>query len=167
MSEDQGAIVQLTPAGMDLFNAAVSDCGAVRYGSVVAAAPPPKLLRLSQMGSIERATAYTVFSLLHRLCASGPGNYPYPSPEPQQLKRLAGAFPFELEPTSNDGIVPTFSQAYGTPVHIALADHLDVVGQFYEAGGQPYADWLPSGSRFDERRFVELWRSIGEFMFQS
>jgi triacylglycerol lipase len=164
MSEDQGAVVQLTPAGMDLFNAAVNDRPGVRYGAVVTAAPPPRFRRLAQMGSIDRGTRYTVFSLLHRLTASRPGNYPYPSPGTEALRHLMDAFPFVVERASNDGIVPTFSQSYGVLVHAAVADHLDVVGQFYDAGGQPYADWLPSGSAFDETAFVELWRRIADFM---
>lgn len=43
ISSDQGAIIHLTPEGMNLFNAAVSDRPGVTYACAVTAAPAPHL----------------------------------------------------------------------------------------------------------------------------
>jgi hypothetical protein len=45
---DQGAIVQIMPEAMDLFNAATENRPGVRYGSIASAAPPPRSLRIAR-----------------------------------------------------------------------------------------------------------------------
>jgi hypothetical protein len=63
-----------------------------------------------------------------------------------------------LTPTSNDGIVPAWSQTLdGRAEGIVLGDHLDVIGHSEAAG----ATFLRSGSHFDEARFRALWERIG------
>jgi hypothetical protein len=108
-----------------------------------------------------------VFSVLHRLAAREPRQYPYPSPAARLEREVEQRLPFGLNPGSNDAIVPTLSQIYGTLVDVVVGNHLDVVGQFYNAGGEPYSDWLPSGAGFDEERFVHTWDRLADFIAAS
>jgi hypothetical protein len=63
-----------------------------------------------------------------------------------------------LTPTSNDGIVPAWSQTLdGQAAGLVLGDHLDVIGHSAAAG----ATFLRSGSNFDEPRFRALWAQVG------
>jgi hypothetical protein len=59
-------------------------------------------------------------------------------------------------------VVPCQSQAYGRILDVVMADHLDVVGQFPNAGGDPHADWLLSGAGFDEARFRHVWSLVAQ-----
>ncbi|MCA9523350.1 MAG: triacylglycerol lipase, partial [Myxococcales bacterium] len=161
---DQGAIIQLTPEGMNLFNAAVIDRPGVRYASVVVAAPRPSLSELARYRSLKHTVLYGVFALLHAIAAREHLHYPYPWPIEQHLRQLVASLPFEPTSETNDGIVPTLSQIHGEILDTQLADHLDVVGQFYNAGGRPLSDWLPSGSHFDEAKFVAVWSRIADFI---
>ena len=62
------------------------------------------------------------------------------------------------QPTSNDGIVPAWSQTLsGRAEGIVLGDHLDVIGHYESAG----ATFLRSGSGFDDARFRLLWDRVG------
>jgi len=54
---------------------------------------------------------------------------------------------------------PGRGQIYGQVIDLVVFDHLDVVGQLHR-DDDPHADWLPSGSRFDERRFRRVWRGV-------
>ena len=42
IERDQGAVLQLTPEGIDLFDAAVADRAGIDYGCVLAAVPEPR-----------------------------------------------------------------------------------------------------------------------------
>lgn len=69
-----------------------------------------------------------------------------------------GGHSMHLDPKSNDGIVPVWSQTLdGRAAGIVLGDHLDVIGH-YEAAG---ATFMRSGSRFDDARFRSLWEQVG------
>lgn len=127
---DQGAIIQLTPEGMNLLNAAVVDRSHVRYASVVIAAPPPRLRELRHHRSLKHAVLYALFSLLHEIAAREYLHDPYPWPLEHQRATLAARLPFAPTTESNDGIVPTLSQIHGEIIETQLADHLDLVGQF-------------------------------------
>lgn len=163
ISLDQGAVIHLTPEGMDLFNAAVTDREGVRYTSAVSAAPPPAFGQAARsFESIERATTYAVFAVLHTLSSREHRAYPYPSPAQTQRAVLQAQLPFDLDAGTNDGVIPTLSQLYGELLEVVVADHLDVVGQFRNAGGDANADWLPSGSHFDEGRFQRLWGRVAD-----
>ena len=74
---------------------------------------------------------------------------------------------YEEETRTNDGVVPTLSQAYGTFIDAVVGDHLDIVGQFHNSGGEPMADWLPSGSHFDESRFARVWDNVARFIVEA
>ncbi len=158
--EDQGALIQLTPEGTNLFNAAVTDREGVYYGSLVAAAPPPLAYPMRELVRPGRGATIVLFAALHRLAAREHKHYPYPSPAHELRDRVQRDLPFDLDASTNDGIVPTLSQIYGELIGVSVGDHLDVVGQFRMAGGEPYMDWLPSGSRFDEERFQKVWDQV-------
>jgi hypothetical protein len=48
-------------------------------------------------------------------------------------------------------------------IHLARADHLDVLGHFAGSGANQY-DWMPSGSGYDERQFQLLWTDVADFL---
>ncbi len=160
IGSDQGAILQLTPEAMHLFNAAVSDRPGVSYTCVATAAPrPPAGYGLRDLPP-QRAALRLVFVLLYGLAARPHRHYPYPEPDPELHALLESELPFPIGVRSNDGIVPTRSQLRGALLRAVLADHLDVVGQYHRPG-EPLSDWLPSGARFDPRRFERVWDAIG------
>lgn len=162
VASDQGAVVQLMPEAMNLFNAAVVDDPRIHYASLVTAAPPPPTAyRANHLLSLARASLIGGFTVLHTLTAREHRHYPYPHPGPERLRRFRRKLPFALGPGSNDGIVPTFSQMHGRILDVVLADHLDVVGQFHR-DESPHGDWLPSGSGFGERRFARSWSHVAE-----
>jgi hypothetical protein len=161
VSTDQGVILQLTPEGMHLYNAAVVDRPDVRYGCVVTAAPPPpRGYGTSDLRPAIRPVMASVFAFLHTLNRRENRVYGYPSPAADLDEQLGRLLPFTPDASSNDGIVPAYSQLYGELVDAVSADHLDVVGQFRNSGGQSMKDWLPSGSNFDEARFRRVWRNV-------
>ena len=60
---------------------------------------------------------------------------------------------------------PTLSQVWGEVVHVADADHLDVMGQYGDrTRAGIHADWLPSGSGFDGAKFTRLWSDVAAFV---
>jgi hypothetical protein len=68
----------------------------------------------------------------------------------------------------SDGLVPVLSQAWGRVLHVARADHLDVVGQYGALGEKNWTgDWLPSNSGFDAEAFAAVWQSVAEFIAQA
>ena len=162
VSTDQGAIVQLMPESMHLFNAAVTDRPGVRYASVVTAAPPPpRHYGVADMRSLARAALAGTFTLLHALAGREHPHYPYPHVGADVLTaELRRALPFEVTTSTNDGIVPTLSQVYGNVLSVVMGDHLDVVGQFASGNDNPHGDWLPSKSGYDEERFRATWDAI-------
>jgi triacylglycerol lipase len=55
--------------------------------------------------------------------------------------------------------VPTLSQLHGRVLHVACADHLDVVGH-YTLAAKGTGDWLPSGAGFTPEAFESLWDDV-------
>ncbi|HSD90218.1 MAG TPA: hypothetical protein VLB44_21955 [Kofleriaceae bacterium] len=133
---DQDLMPQLTPAAMDLFQAATADRPRVRYGCVTARATPPSLRTRLRLGVHPwRQATYALYTWLHGRVGDG------------------------------DGIVPIASQAHGEVLHEACADHLDVLGHFDdEAARPPHVDWLNSGSGFDRTQFEALWTQVARFV---
>lgn len=160
---DQGAMLQLTPEAIDLFNAAVLNHDGVEYVSFVSAAPPPGLPPLpgASAGSIYESATNVVFSLIHRLTARESRQYPYPSPAEGVRDQIQDELPFELSSRTNDGVVPTLSQVWGRLGGVYLGDHLDVTGQYthVDENGR-FEGWLHSKSGFDDERFKRLWAQI-------
>lgn len=162
---DQGAMLQLTPEAIDLFNAAVLDRPTVDYVSFITAAPPPGLPPLpgASAGSIYESATNIVFSLIHRLAARESRQYPYPSPADELRTVIQEQLPFQLSSSTNDGVVPTLSQVWGRLGGVYLGDHLDVIGQFTHVGEDGrFEGWLHSKSGFDEERFDRVWNDIAD-----
>lgn len=162
---DQGALLQLTPEAIDLFNAAVLDRPSVDYACFVTAAPPPGLPPIpgASASSIYESATNVIFNLIYRLTARESRQYPYPSPGDAMRGVIQEELPFQLSSSSNDGVVPTLSQVWGRLGGVYLGDHLDVVGQFTHASSSGgFEGWLHSKSGFDEARFDRLWNDIAD-----
>ena len=160
IEQDQGAVLQLTPEGIALFDAAVVDRPGIDYGCVAAGVPTPReRLRATELLDPEYVALRAVFRLLHALTARPHPRYPYPKPAPATRRRLDRVLGFRTTPTVNDGIVPTLSQLHGRVLHVARADHLDIVGHYTLAGGRT-ADWLPSGAGFTPEAFEAAWDAV-------
>jgi hypothetical protein len=160
IERDQGALLQLTPEGIDLFDAAVADRAGIDYGCVVAAVPRPRVeLTATSLRNPDYVALRALFRLLHGLTARPHPRYPYPPPSASTQRVLDRALGFRVTPAVNDGIVPTLSQLHGRVVHVARADHLDVVGHYTLAGGRT-ADWLPSGAGFTPEAFEATWEAV-------
>lgn len=160
VSADQGAMVQLTPEAIDLFNAAVPDRQGIDYVSYVSAAPPPRRPALTR--DLYRLVSRAAFSASWAVARREHRHYPYPSPARELDDIIRDALPFKLDAGTNDGIVPTLSQLWSTLGGVVVGDHLDVVGQFphVDARGARYPGWLDSGAGFDDAQFVTLWSDI-------
>jgi triacylglycerol lipase len=171
---DRAGVVQLMPEVMELFNASVPDAPGVRYACIASAAPSPgPKLALRGLVSPMRAWNLALYTTLYSFASlpDARGHYGKPSPEQADfLDRVLGA---PAMATCADGIVPTLSMLWGELIHVARADHLDVVGHFdddapHTAGAEqaPHVDWLMSGARFNRSRFGVLLDAIAAFMLR-
>lgn len=162
--DDQGAVLQLAPEAMDLFQAAVQDRPDLRYQCVASYVPPARARDWLRFGRSPWAAASAgVFQTLSRLTAMQDSRYPCAPADggDEQLRALLD----ELPPgDANDGVAPLRSQLWGTPVWVGRGDHLDVVGHFRGRGG--HRDWLCSGARFNRHRFGEMMDRIVEGMLE-
>jgi hypothetical protein len=160
IERDQGAVLQLTPEGIDLFDAAVTDRAGIDYSCVVAGVPTPnEEFRLKTLMDPEYLALRSLFRLLHALAARPHPHYPYPTPSLVTQRRLDRGLGFRADKGISDGIVPTLSQLHGRLLHVARADHLDVVGHYTLAGGRT-GDWLPSGAGFTPEAFEATWEAV-------
>jgi triacylglycerol lipase len=165
MAGDVGLMPQLMPEAMDMFDAAVGERAAIRCGSVVAAARPGLLRNTLQLGLDPYAQAtHALFEALSRLSAEMPAVY-LPKLTAAQLSLLRQGLDREPSDRDNDGIVPLLSQVWGELIHVAQADHFDVIGHFSEPKLEPpHYDWLASCSQFDQAAFERLWTDVAEFI---
>ncbi len=160
IERDQGAVLQLTPEGIDLFDAAVADSPRIDYGCVVAGVPKPReAFKPKELLDPEYVVLRALFRLLHALTATSHPRYPYPKPTKALQQQLDRGLGFQVTPQISDGIVPTLSQLHGRLLHVARADHLDLVGHYTLAGGGT-ADWLPSGAGFTPEAFDATWDAV-------
>ncbi len=160
IEKDQGGVLQLTPAGMALFGAAVADHAGINYGCVVTGVPKPREdFKIKELVDPEYVALRALFRLLHGLTAELHPHYPYPIPTKATQRLLDRGLRFKVTPRISDGVVPALSQLHGRVVHVARADHLDVVGHYTLAGGST-GNWLPSGAGFTREAFEAVWDSI-------
>jgi triacylglycerol lipase len=164
ISQDQGAMIQLTPEGMDLFNGAVTDRQSVEYISYISASPPPdpKLL-IPRPGNPYLAFTHLIYAACYHITRKEHRHYPYPGIDEETMTAARNVLNFPINAATNDGVVPALSQFWGKTGGILSADHMDVVGQFQHIhNGKTYSTWMMSGSGFNEDRFEESWRDIVE-----
>ncbi|MCU0681642.1 MAG: hypothetical protein MUF34_05195 [Polyangiaceae bacterium] len=169
LRSDQGAIIQLSPEAMDLFQAGVEDNPAVAYASTASYAPTPGVMHWARAALTPWSDlSAIVFGALYRLTALENATYPCAPPGDEAdraLRRFLTALP---PPAASDGVVPLRSQVRGDLLWVGLGDHLDVVGHFGKErdplGGPPHVDWLMSRSGFDRRRFDEMLDAIATFL---
>lgn len=168
ISQDQGAMVQLTPEGMDLFNGSVADRPGVEYVSFITASPPPNpKYFIPNVKDLYRAFTHGIYAVCYEITKREHRHYPYPVQDKSVLEEMKKTISFKIDGTTNDGIVPTLSQFWGNVGGIIEADHMDVVGQFKHVYQEkPYSSWLCSGSGFDEQRFQNLWTQIAQEVYQ-
>lgn len=160
IERDQGAVLQLTPEGIDLFDAAVADRAGIDYGCVVAGVPKPREgFEMKALLDPEYIALRALFRLLHALTARPHPRYPYPRTAKATQRLLDRGLGFKATPRASDGIVPTLSQLHGRVLHVARADHLDVVGHYTLARGRT-GDWLPSGAGFTPEAFAATWEAV-------
>ncbi len=162
ISDDQGALIQLTPEGTDLFNAAVIDRPGIAYRCIVVGAPPYDAKMLLELMARDRSPSAALFRILYALVAQEHSAYPYPDPPESVARLVRESLPFALDSETNDGVVPTLSQIYGHPILTVVGDHLDVVGKFRNAGGDPMAGWLTSGASFTEEDFQRIYGAVAD-----
>lgn len=160
IERDQGAVLQLTPEGTALFTAAATDREGVDYSCVVAGVPSPKaVVTAGNLLDPEYLALRSLFRALHGLTSQAHPRYPYPKPTAAVRHRVDRELGFRTTSATSDGIVPTLSQLHGRLLHVARADHLDIVGHYTLAGGRT-ADWLPSGAGFTTAEFEAAWDSV-------
>ena len=162
---DQALLPQVTPDAMDVFNTSAKDRDEVRYASVITRARPPKLGTVFSVGLDPTAQlTHGLYHALYRLSARMPANR-VGDLENHHVEALVSGYGKVPAPSANDGIVPTRSQIWGEIIHIARADHLDVMGYFGDPeGGPSHVDWLVTGSGFDRTRFRALWGAVARWI---
>lgn len=165
VSGDQSIIPQLSPESLELFNARASDREGVRYGSVVTRGRKPNGRTRLRLGPnpYNQAT-YLVYQWLYREASRFPTTF-FPVLSAEQRVRLLTQYQEMPSTADNDGIVPTLSQPWGEIIEAVDADHLDIIGHFYDRSHvPPHYDWLVTGSGFNREAFERMWGNIASFV---
>ena len=138
--KDQGAVIQLTPEAMDLFQAGVEDRGGVTYQATCSAAPAPTARGFARsLPSPWKTVSSAIFTTLYGISSRHDDRYPCAPPaiDAESHATLRAAFGEVPGNRANDGVVPTLSQVWGRVVWAGHADHLDVLGHFPGARSVP------------------------------
>lgn len=162
---DQGAILQISPEAMDIFNASVRDREGVLYGSVLALAPRPSSLKAARrIRSPSTAISAALYATLYQFASQPHERYGYARLDARSrtlIETATGSTPTDED---TDGIVPTLSMQWGRTIAAVEADHLDTLGHFLDFDKpRIHTDWLTSGARMSRERFSSLCRAIAEF----
>jgi triacylglycerol lipase len=168
LGKDQDLLAQITPAGVDPFDAATQDRPGVRYGCVVTMARAPGLRSFLGAGVDPYAHAsHALYVALYRIAATTPRERAYRLGL-ARVHALSRRFKSRVDARSNDGMVPTLSQLHGDVVHAAFADHHDVIGHFHHPTHvPPHFDWLTSGTGFTRADFEATWRDVARFVAEA
>ena len=171
---DQGAMVQLMPEAMELYQASARDRPGVAYQCTASMAPPPSPMNWVRAITSPWGTLSTsLFAAMWGITSRFDERYPCAEKDAGEAEAvLTRAFGRAPGARANDGVVPTRSQLHGRVVWAGQADHLDVLGHF-DGGratrdGEPaHVDWLHSGAKFDRDRFQAMTRAIAEGMLEA
>jgi hypothetical protein len=162
---DQSLLHQLRPAAMAGFDQRVRGNPGVRYASVLSRARPPRLRGTVELGMNPIAqVSHLLYQGLYRLCATqDPETFTTPGEAQREaLHRIYGKVP---DTRASDGLVPTRSQIHGSVIHVARADHHDVIGYFDDREHDPpHMDWVATGCGFRHPDFARLWGDVARFM---
>ena len=162
---DQGAIIQLTPESMDIFNAGVEDNSRLRYGCVVTRMPPPTPVRLSRrLRSPMQVLSAALFSTLYVGAGRTSKIYPPPNPSPESRQAVEVGLGMALDNSLNDGLVPSASMIWGEVLWAGNADHLDVLGHYAGDRDSGHTDWMVSGAEFRDPDFEEVMDAISDHL---
>ncbi len=175
IKEDQGAVIQLTPEAMELFQAGITDRAGLLYQSTASMAPPPSPRGwMRNLTSPWKTISHTIFATLYGITARLDERYPCAAKNAGAeaeavLTRVFGRPPGAR---ANDGVVPIRSQVWGRIAWAGYADHLDVLGHFPDemsrgGGDKAHVDWLASGANFDRDRFAALTDAISDGMLEA
>ena len=149
VSSDHRLIDDLTPESMEVLNRELEGGDRAPVTSFVSVSPRAGF---SPLAFITAPLHRLLYDLTWTMTAAPPRDgAPIPRGPWIGSKRIA------LSDTSNDGIVPGWSQTLrGDAAGIVLGDHLDVIGHYESVG----ATFLRSGSDFDDARFRALWGQV-------
>ena len=175
IKEDQGAVIQLTPEAMELFQAGITDRTGVLYQSTASMAPPPSPRDwMRNLTSPWKTISHTIFAALHGITARLDERYPCAAKNAgaEAEATLTSVFGRAPGARANDGVVPIRSQIWGRVAWAGYADHLDVLGHFPDEtsrgrGDASHVDWLASGANFDRERFAALTNAIADGMLEA
>ena len=149
VARDHRLVQDLTPEAMQRLNASLAGNDRVSPVSFVSVAPSAGL---SIRAFVSTPVQRLLFDVTSTLAADAPPDDVHVPTGPWISDRH-----IPLTATSNDGIVPAWSQSLdGRAAALVLGDHLDVIGHSAADG----ATFLRSGSDFDEKRFRELWARV-------
>lgn len=165
--KDVSLMIQLTPESMEVLNATIEPLDSVRHVSYATVAPPPiKIIDRARWREWLDPLSVVLYSAVYSLTAKPESGYSYHPPIEPFAFDTKEPFSFELDATSNDGVVPTLSQIYGEFRGFVKADHLDVVGHYLRGPleKQDGADWFLSGAKFSLDGFERLWNDITDVL---
>lgn len=162
---DQTLLAQLTPESMELMDALATPSEGVRVGSVISCSPRPTMGRQARYGLNPTWHAmYLLYRGLHLLSSTTPKRFAQ-RPSAEVVTKLERGLGWRVDHTDSDGMVPVLSQLWGELVHVARADHLDVMGHFHGPGLHPkHVDWLRTGSNFGEQQFRNMIAAVARFV---
>jgi triacylglycerol lipase len=167
IARDQDLLPQISPAAIDVFNAATQDRPGVRYGCVVTRARTAGLRSFLSAGLSPYAHGSHALYVCISVLAGGFPRDRLPALLAPQRDALAAAFGAVPGRRDNDGIVPSLSQVWGEVIRAVWADHLDVIGHFHHPTHvPPHFDWLTSGSGTTRKDFLATWAAVASFLFQ-
>jgi triacylglycerol lipase len=162
---DQSLIRQLSPNAMAGFDARIRGNPSVRYASVLTRARPPRLRGTVELGFNPIAqVSHALYQGLYRLSATQDPKTFAPLRDDQQ-RALIESYGKVPDVQANDGFVPTRSQIHASVIHVARADHHDVIGYFGDRHHEPpHIDWVATGCGFRWPDFDRLWTDVARFM---
>ena len=168
--EDQGAIIQLSPESMDLFQAGVEDNPDVYYQCVASYVPRPGFIQWARFAVTPwTSISLPLFATMQRLTSLEQDRYPCAPPGNEADNKLLAVLGEVPQPHANDGVVPIRSQIWGKLVWAGKGDHLDMVGHFRNTKDRSsnHVDWLSSASGFDAASFNAMLDAVVEGMLQA